>query len=165
MEQKKTVIDFAGAVLCTFGFISIMMMIFTFLLGESAKKLSTMFRLGSKGIPVETLLQYLILAVIITGIRYFFCWEKIGKYLSELWCDILLICGILLVIVSFIIKFGWFPIHMWQPWILFTLCFVVCFITSLWIMLQKTKIENKLLEENLESMKVRWEEERDGKCN
>lgn len=165
MEQKKSIFDFAGAVLCTFGFVSIMMMIFTFFLGESAKELSTMFSLGSRGIPVETLLQYLILAILITCIRYFFCWEKVGRYLSELWCDILTLGSILLVIVAFIVGFGWFPIHMWQPWALFGLCFVVCFVVSLWVMLQKTKIENEMLEENLEKMKARWEEERDGKCS
>lgn len=165
MERKKTVMDFAGGVLCTFGFVSIMMMVFTFLLGESAKELSTMFRLGSRGIPVETLLQYLLLSILITGIRYFFCWEKIGRYISEVWADILTISGILLVIVLFIIGFGWFPLHMWQPWALFALCFVICFVVSLWIMMEKTKIENKMLEENLESLKARWEEERNGKCS
>ena len=163
MEQKRTVIDFLGAVLSTFGFVSMMMMAFTFLLGESAKELSTMFSLGSIGIPAEILLQYLILSISITGIRYFFCWEKVGRCIAEVWRDVLIISGILIVIIGFIIGFDWFPINMWQPWALFALCFVICFVMSLWIMLQKTKIENKMLEENLESLKARWEEERNGK--
>lgn len=163
MEQKKNIFDFAGAVLCTFGFVSIMMMTFTFLLGESAKELSTMFRLGSKGIPTETLFQYLALSTLITGIRYFFGRERMVRHLSELWCDILTIGTILVTIILFIIGFDWFPIDMWQPWALFVLCFVVCFFVSLWIMLYKTKMENEMLEENLESLKVRWEEEQNGK--
>lgn len=163
MEQKKGIFDFAGAVLCTFGFVTIMMMVFTFLLGESAKEVSTMFRLGSRGIPTETLFQYLILSILITAIRYFFCREGMARYLSDLWRDILTIGMILFVIILFIIGFDWFPIYMWQPWALFVLCFVVCFLVSLWIMLYKTKMENEMLEENLESLKVRWEEEQNGK--
>ena len=163
MEERKNIFDFAENVLCTFGFMMILMMVFTFLFGEETRTLSSMFRLGGSGIALETMGQYLGLAVLITGIRYIFFSERAAKYMPELYRICLMLCCSGLVIVLFIIIFKWFPVLMWEAWVMFALCFATCFGVSVWIMSVKNRMENQKLEENLEYLKEKWKEEQDGK--
>lgn len=163
MEDRKNIFDFAVNVLCTFGFMMILMMIFTFLFGEETSTLSSMFRLGGSGIALETMCQYLGLAVLITGIRFAFFSERAAKYMSEIYRICLMLCCAVLVIVLFIIIFKWFPVYMWEAWAMFVLCFALCFGISVWIMSIKNRMENRKLEENLEYLKDKWKEEQDGK--
>lgn len=74
---------------------------------------------------------------------------------------LMLLCSVL-VIVLFIILFKWFPVQMWQAWVMFVLCFAICFGASVWIMSVKNRMENEKLEENLEYLKERWKEDQDG---
>ena len=162
MEEKKNFFDFAENVLCTFGFMMILMMIFTFAFGEETRTLSTMFRLGGSGIALATMCQYLGLAILITGIRFLFFSERAAKYMPELYRICLMLLCSVLVIVLFIILFKWFPVQMWQAWVMFVLCFAICFWASVWIMSVKNRMENEKLEESLEYLKERWKEDQDG---
>ena len=83
MEEKKNFFDFAENVLCTFGFMMILMLIFTFAFGEETRTLSTMFRLGGRGIALATMCHYLGLAVLITGIRFLFFSERLIRVFLE----------------------------------------------------------------------------------
>ena len=69
MEERKTVFDLIGQIFIVFGFQVICMMVFGVIFGEDAKAYSSMFALGDEGIAISTLMQYLLMAGIITIIR------------------------------------------------------------------------------------------------
>ena len=64
-----------------------------------------------------------------------------------------LLMTVIITIVGFIIAFHWFPVNMWQPWVMFFLCLVLSFLGSLFVMILKEKIENKRMEEALRKIK------------
>lgn len=66
-------------------------------------------------------------------------------------------------IVVFVLVFGWFPADMWEPWVLFILSFLLCFAASIGIITLKTRAENKKMEEGLNKIKERWQENENGK--
>lgn len=159
MEERKTIFDYLGHVLCIFGFMMIIMMVFCKAVGENAKGLSSMFQLGGQGLAFTTMLQFLVVAVLIEGVRILFFTDILIKKLSILFRCIGMLTTILIIIVIFIVIFEWFPIHMWQPWLMFLLCFGICFGISTIVMNVKEKMENKRMEEGLARLKRQWKED------
>lgn len=72
----------------------------------------------------------------------------------SLWCRMV---GMLLVevlmIVIFVALFGWFPMDMWQPWVMFVLSFFVCFGVSVAFTALREKVENQKMETALSKIK------------
>ncbi len=158
-ERKTTIFDYLIHVLVIFGFTMIVMMCFTVWFGESASEISTMYGLGAQGIPVEIMLQFLGVSILTTFFRYLFFSNWLIKNMAEVVRTILMVCSIIAVITVFIVIFHWFPVDMWQPWVMFVICFVICFGASVTLTLLKTRLENKRLEEGLERMKRQWKEQ------
>lgn len=160
MEDKKTIFDFAGMVLVTFGFCMIFMMLFTAIMGEGAKEFSTMFALGKKGVPVEVMMQFFALAVLITLARYlFFCDALIKKgsiavRTAGMFLTTIIICA------CFIVVFRWFPVNLWNAWAGFFICFGISSVISIMVMTLREKMENRKMEEGLKKLRKQWEEEK-----
>lgn len=159
MEDKKNIFDFFGALLISFGFTMICMMLFTVAFGEDAKKFSTMFALGGKGIPVEIMAQLLVLSFFIVLARYIFFTEILIKKCPVIGRMICMLAVILIIMGGFIFSFGWFPINMWETWLMFFLCFGLSTVLSVTVMSLKEKKENKKMEEGLKRLREKWEAE------
>lgn len=158
MEEKKTVFDYLGRVVFTFGFTMMCMMCFVVLFGDLAKEYSAFFELGPQGLPVKVMAQFLGLSVIVEGIRILFFTEGMIKKIGILPRMICMLISIVLAITLFAVLFDWFPINMWQPWCMFLLCFGLCFAGSLAVVSLKNRMENRRLAEGLSKIKAELEE-------
>lgn len=155
MEERGTIFDFLAQVMIVFGFAMLMLNLFCFWLGDSAKEVSTMYELGSEGVPVKICFQFLAVSFLIVVARFVFFTDMLIKNMP-IWLRTVCMLGtILVIIVSFAIGFGWIPKYTWQAWVMFLVCFGVSFIGSYFVMTVKEKVENKRMEEALE----RWKED------
>lgn len=153
MIRKNTIFDFMTSVLMIFGISVISICVFTFLFGENAKEISTIFALGKNGIPLTTLIQFLIMAFIITAMKWIFFTDKLIKNLSIAFRTVLMFLSIIILIVVFAALFQWFPINMAAPWIMFFICFAVFAAASIVISTLKEKSENEKMQEALERLR------------
>lgn len=151
MNKKNTILDFFSHVLIIFGITVTCLIVFIALFGEDAKGVSTIFQLGNNGIAIATLLQYLLLAVIITALRVLFFTDTFIKNASIAVRTIAMFVSIVFAIVVFAAVFGWFPVHMWQAWLAFLICFAVCTAISIVISSIKEKSDNEKLQAALEN--------------
>lgn len=153
MEEKKTIFDYLAQVLTVFGFSMLTLNLLCFLVGESAAEISPMFALGRRGIPVEIVFQFFAVAFLVVGARFVFFTDVVIKGMP-LWLRTMCMLGtVVAVIVLFVLLFGWFPVDMWQPWVMFVVCFGLCFLGSYSVMAWKEKMENKRMDEALQRLK------------
>lgn len=158
MKERRTIFDYMTQVLVIFGFSMLALNIFCLLFGESAREFSSIFRLGRQGISVETAFQYLGVSALIAGARYLFFTDMIIRKMA-IWLRTVCMLGTVILIISVcIVLLGWFPPDMWQPWVLFFVCFGISFLGSYIVMILKEKEENRKLNEALDRLK---EKERD----
>lgn len=153
MIKKNTIFDFMVNVMVVFGISIISICLFTFLFGKGAEGLSTIFALGEKGIPLSTIIQFLVMAFIITALRWIFFTDKLIKTLSLILRIILMFTTVIIMVAVFAAVFQWFPVNMVRPWIMFFICFAVCATVSVVISILKEKKENEKLQEALDLLK------------
>lgn len=161
MENKKTVFDFLGQVLITFGITMNLLAVLCWITGEAVRLegVSSMFRLGSAGIPLDTMAQFFAASFLITGIQYITRSEWLAKRIPVFVRILSMVFGVIVIIVVFTLIFDWFPVNMWQAWAGFLISFGVCFIASVLLMRLKLKLEDRKLEEGLSRLKKEWQEE------
>jgi hypothetical protein len=159
MNDRKTIIDYITQVLSLFGFTMIIMMSFSLLFGESAKGYTTLFANGKAGVSAEVMVQFLVLSLINVFIRFLFLSDRIIKEMLITIRIVLTLMAVLISISIFIIIFGWFPIHMWQPWTLFVGSFLMCSAIGTFITSAQNKMENKKLAEGLANLREQWGDE------
>jgi len=153
MEEKKTIFDYLFQIMVVFGFSMLLINIFCLVFGNSAKGFSAMFELGNQGIPVKIAFEFLCVSALITGIRFLFFTDICIKKMPVWARTICMLTSVVTVITAFIIIFDWFPVNMWQPWVMFFLCFGISFIVSYFVMIIKEKVENRKMQEALERLK------------
>lgn len=153
MDENNGIFDYLTRVMVVFGFSILVMNVFCVMFGDSARRLSSLFAMGSHGLSVETTFQYLGISALIVGIRFVFFTDRLIKNMSIPLRTICMLGSVVLIAAAFIIRFHWFPVDMWQAWAMFFLCFTVCFIGSYSIMLLKEKTENRKLNEALSKLK------------
>lgn len=61
--------------------------------------------------------------------------------------------SILLVMAGFVVVCDWFPTDMWEPWMMFFLCFAVSAGVSTAVTILRERMENRRMEEALERLK------------
>lgn len=153
MEEKRTVFDYLAQVMIIFGFTMLILNIFCLAFGSSARDISAIFALGAKGVPVSVSFQFLCVSALLTGVRYVFFTDRIIKKMPVWLRCICMLTLAVIIIAAFIILFGWFPVKMWQPWLMFFFCFGVCFAGSCLFVTLKEKTENRRMEEALRRLK------------
>lgn len=153
MIKKNTIFDFMINVMVVFAISIISICIFTFLFGEDAKEVSSVFALGKKGIPLSTMIQFLAMAFMITMLRWIFFTDRLIKTLSMTFRIILMFITVIIMIAIFAAIFQWFPVNMIKPWIMFYICFVVYSTISVIISGLKEKRDNEKLQEALDILK------------
>lgn len=154
MEEKKTIFDYMGQVFIVFGFAMLMLNVFCLVFGESAKGFSAMFELGNKGIPAKVAFQFLCVSALIVGIRFVFFTDIFIKKMPIWLRTVCMLMIIVIVMAAFVIVFQWFPVNMWQPWVMFLICFGISFAVSYLVMIIKEKTENRQMEEALKRLKA-----------
>lgn len=154
MKKKATVFDYIISIFVIYGFEMLCMCLFCVLFGETAKDYSTLFALGSQGLAVNTMLEFLLLAALIATLR-FLLFEDAGKIKNiPLVARVVIMFGAVIVIMAlFVIWFGWFPINVWEAWVSFLASFLICAIVSAVLSSVKERYDNKKLEEALEQLK------------
>lgn len=153
MEEKKTIFDYLGQVMVTFGFSVFIMSVLCLLVGEEAQSVSTIYALGKEGISVATMMQFFCVSVCITGFRYLFFTDRVIKWMSVTMRTVCMLLATIVVIVICTVMFGWFPVGQWQAWASFLITFTVCFVGSLVVTQLKEKEENRRMEEALRRIK------------
>lgn len=154
MEEKKTILDYLAQVVLLYGVMILMMVVFCMIFGDTARGLSSLFTLGSDGLSISILLQFLLISALVTLTRFLFFTDTIIKSMPIVLRTVLMLASDVCIIVVFVICFDWFPVTMWEPWALFAICFVASFGISLAVMLVKEKSENKKMEEALKKLKM-----------
>lgn len=153
MEERRTIFDYLGQVFVIYGITIVMLNVFCLLFGEDAKEISTMFGMGNKGLSVATMVQFFLIAVIITTLRFLFFTDILIKQMPVIARAVCMVVLVLAACVVFIVWFGWFPVNMWQTWLMFLVCFGICFLFGTIIASLKEREENKKMAEALERLK------------
>ena len=153
MIKKDTIFDFMTNVMMIFGVSVMCLLLFTFLFGEDAKAVSTIFALGNKGIALQTLLQFFVSSFLITVLEWMFFTDKIFKKMSLAVRFMLTFISIVILIAVFATIFRWFPVNMVLPWVMFLCCFAVCATVSVVLSVLKEKRDNAKLQNALELLK------------
>lgn len=154
MEKRKTIFNYLTQVLVIFGFSTLIMNIFCLIFGQSAKDISSMFELGNQGISSKIAFQFLGLSALVTGSRFIFFTDTLIKKMSIRLRTVFMLLSVIAIIAAFIIVFNWFPIHMWQCWAMFLVCFALSFTGSYAVVTIKEKSENKQMEDALRRLKT-----------
>lgn len=157
MKRNETVFDFLAQILMIFGFSILCMTIFAVIFGESAKEFSSLFAMGNQGLTIATILQFLLTAAIITTLRFIFFTDGLIKNISVTVRIICMFALILIMMVTFILLFDWFPADEWLAWIMFLGCFALSAGVSAVISGLKENLENRLMAEALEKLKAEQE--------
>ena len=154
-EEQRTIFDYLGQVMITFGFSVLVMNVLCLLVGEEAQEVSTIYSMGKEGLSVATMLQFFGVSCCITGLRFLFFTDRIIKQMSITMRTVCMLTVIVIVIALCTALFGWFPTDMWESWAAFFLTFFLCFMGSLLLMHLKEKAENRKMEEALRRIKER----------
>jgi len=149
MEDRKTIFDYLGQILIVFAVTIISTAVFAKVAGDITKDISKMYQLGSRGLALETIVQFLGTSVIIIILKYFFMESRIALRIGLLIRVGLMLVSIVIMIAVFIWRFEWFPINAWEPWISFFIMFLLYFLASSGIMWLKANLENKKLDQAL----------------
>lgn len=150
---------FINDIMVIFAIDILVIMLLTFLTGEEASSISTIFQLGSQGIALTTLLEFFLSAVVISIWRQVFFSEKIFKNMMTLWRTVWMVLCVIVSICGFIVICGWFPINSVAGWVSFVVTFLICFSASIGVMILKTKWQSRKYENLLEEFKSRKGEE------
>ncbi len=153
MEEKKTIFDYIAQVFLTFGITIGILNIFCLLFGDSAKEISTIFSLGSDGLSIRTTFQFFLASLCIVIAKFIFFTDVFIKKMSIAMRTVCMVSAVLIVLAVFIRICGWFPVNMWQPWLMFFLCFGISFAISMGVTIFKERMENRKMEEALDRLK------------
>lgn len=153
MLQKRTIFDFFGNVFMIYGITIAILMVLSFVVGEDAKEISTIFSMGSKGLSISTMIQFLGMVVILVGYEWVLLTDLLIKNMSVLLRTAIMFLMNILTIGIFAALFEWFPIDMPMAWIAFLISFFFCAAVSVFVSVLKEKSENKKMQDALERLK------------
>ena len=128
--------------------------IFCLLFGEDSKDFSTIFAMGSSGLSLATSVQFFALSVFIATFRFVIFSEGLIRKIPIAVRTVIMFTLIIVLMVCFIYLFGWLPVNMWQPWVMFFLCFGISAAISALLSMWKERLENRVMEEALERLKA-----------
>ena len=158
MDKKPTIFDYFSQVFMIYGISILLLNIFCLMFGEAAKDISAIFALGSEGLSVKTMLQFLLAIAIAITLRLIFMTDLIIKRMPLSARIIVLFAASLLNIMVFIIVCGWIPVNNLSAWIMFIVSFAISCTASALISILAERTENKRLEEALNKLKEKEHE-------
>ena len=153
MDNKPTILDYLTQAFMIYGITVLALNIFCLLFGDSARDFSTIFALGSAGLSVKTMLQFLLAIAITIVLRFVFMTDLIIKKMPLAARIITMFAAAFLNIMVFVILCGWFPVDNLTAWIMFLISFAISCTVSTAVSLLKEKMENRKLAEALNRLK------------
>ena len=105
MDKKKNILDYLAQVMIVFGFTMLVMNILCLACGDSAKDFSSMFELGSQGVPLKTTFQLLCVSLLVIGLRIIFFTDMLIKKMPIWLRTICMLVSVVIVIAAFITMF------------------------------------------------------------
>lgn len=153
IRENKNLLDHMAQTMISFGVAMVAIALFCFLVGDRARGYSSMFALGSAGIPLNTVLQLLLDSVCITVIRFLFFSDRVIRRMSMAGRTVGMVALIIALTGLFAYLFGWFPVDDPVCWGCFLVSFGLCFVVSVAASTLKERMDNKQLEEGLQHLK------------
>lgn len=153
MERSKTIFNYIGQLFATYGIIVTIFIAFTYLIGDNAKNMSSLYRLGSQGLSLATLIQLLALACIITFAQILLLTDHWIKSMYMVLRNIIFFVTICVAIGGFAVIFEWFPVSNIMAWVAFVISYIVCTGISVFISKLRENAENKKMEQALDKLK------------
>ena len=153
MDKKTGILGYLSQVFMIYGITVLLLNIFCLIFGVEAAALSTIFSLGSSGIAVSTMFQFLAAVSLINILRFILMTDILIKKMSIALRIVAMFTGVLAIMIGFIFAFGWFPVTDVTAWVMFVVCFVLSCAISTFISVLAEKQENKKLEEALRRFK------------
>ena len=151
-QMNKRLVSFIKDFLELSASIILIFTILTAVLGENAGEVSSLFRLGSAGIAVESLVQLFVLAFTIRLLNFIFLTDVIIKSLSALVRYILCFGLITIFLLIFAFCFKWLSNEP-NYWLIFLACYVVSTAISILISNLINKQEDEKLNDALKVIK------------
>lgn len=158
MDKKPTIFDYLSQVFTVFGITVVLLNIFCLLFGESAKEFSTIFSLGSAGLSVKTIFQFLLAIGITDVLRFLFMTDMLIKKMPLGVRVFFLFLAVFISIVIFIVVCNWFPTNNLATWAMFVISFAVSCTVSTLISMLNERAENRRLTEALNKYKEKADE-------
>lgn len=162
MREKKNLLDYMAQVMIAFGAAMLAITGLCYLVGDEAREYSSIFVLGREGIPLNTILEFLLASVCITVIRFLFFSDSVIRKMSIAKRTIGMLASVIALTGLLAYLFGWFPIDDPKCWISFLISFGICFVISVAVSTLKESLDNKRLEEGLQQLKEKHVRE---ECN
>ena len=153
MREKKNLLDYMAQAMITFGTAMLALTGLCYLMGDEAREYSSIFAMGSVGIPLNTVLEFLLASVCITVIRFLFFSDSVIRKMSIAKRTIGMLASVIALTGLLAYLFGWFPIDDPKCWISFLISFGICFVISASVSALKESMDNKQLEEGLQQLK------------
>jgi len=160
MDKKKLFIQYVEEVFMIFGIMIMIMNALCLIFGESARGISALFIFGNEGLSISIMLQFFFIALISVFLDYIFLTDKWIKNMSLFLRIFCMMSLFLIIIVLFIILFNWFPVNMWEPWLLFGISFGISFLIGCVTSVRKERMENEKMAKALEKLKRGEENEK-----
>ena len=158
MNEKKSILkEFWRLVTITFTCTILIMSVIGWLFGDIAKEATTMFHLGSIGLPYQTIFQILTFTVINSGLSLFI--GKVFKNLLLLWQLIITMFACLVASGIMVVVFRLIPPGSWASWLWFVASFVGLFIIIAAVMIIKTSLADREYEKLLTDYKAKQKKE------
>lgn len=149
---------FAAQVMIIFAVEILVIAIAGALWGEESMDFSNLYQLGGKGIANTTILQLFMCSIVLNLVQSISMSAKIFQNVMMLWRTGIMVVLSVLVILIFVICFGWFPLDFWPAWVGFFISFGLCFLGSTILMVIKTKLEQKKYDRLLKVYKEKKKE-------
>lgn len=152
-ETRKTLLDYLEQTMLIFGTTLLAIAFVCWLVGGEAMEYSSMFALGSDGVPIHTVWQYLLSSACIAGLRLLFFSDAVIKKMSIVKRTIAMLIAVVVLIGIFAWIFDWFPVEELKFWLYFFVCFGISFAASVIASACKENMDNRRLEAGLKRLK------------
>ncbi|MDD6327377.1 MAG: hypothetical protein Q4D54_00570 [Eubacteriales bacterium] len=153
MLKKNTIFDFLVSVMVIYGITVISICVFTYIFGDEAQEISSIYSLGQSGIALKTLVQFLLMSFLVGALRWMCFTDVLIKNFSIAGRTITMFTSVIALVGIFAGVFRWFPVDMALPWIMFFICFFIYATVGVVLSVWKEKKENKILQDALERLK------------
>ena len=160
MKEKMKYLNWLiNKILASFGAGVVTLGVLSCLMGDIGEKVSPLFSLGKAGISIDTLLQFLLLAVFSVVVKDVFMTDRWIKNMSVFLRKSLYFFVIVLGVFVMSRLFKWFPADAARAWAFFGIFFAVAMVFITILTRTKEITENNKLQEALEEFQKKKKEE------
>ena len=153
MDKKNGLLDYLSQVFMNFGITVVILNVFCMIFGEEAQTMSTLFQLGGDGLAVATMMQFLLIILLINGLRVVLMTDLLIKKMPLALRIVAMFASVFGITTAGVVAFGWFPVTDALAWVMFVGCFIISCAISTGISIIAEKQENKKFEEALKRFK------------